>query len=139
LPNQKINVDQYLSEHTKELLQNAGQIATKYCRKEIQTEHLLYAISESEVILEIFKEFNLNTQDLKSYIEEFWSKNTKKAHACEKQVPQISSGVKNLFQLALRSTEELGHTYIGPEHLLLIACIEDETSLAGTPFLENMD
>jgi ATP-dependent Clp protease ATP-binding subunit ClpC len=130
LPSQEIEIDQYTSEHTKDLLQNAAQIASKFNRKEIQTEHLLYAISESEVILEIYKQFNINAQDLKNYIEEFYPKNVKQTKVCENQSLCISDEVKAVFQLAFNVAMELGHPYIGPEHLL-VALIEDERGLAG--------
>ena len=130
MPNQVVDIDQYLSEHTKELLQNASQTALKFNRKEVKTEHILYAISDSEVITEIYRQFNINSQDLKNYIEEFLPKSTKKPEACEKHPLRISDETKSVFQLAFNVARELGHTYIGPEHLL-VAFTEDEKGLAG--------
>lgn len=125
-----IDIDQYLSEHTKRLLQNASQTASKFNHLEVQTEHLLYAISDSEVIKEIYGQFNINTQDLKNYIEETLAKNLKKTEIIEPPTIRVSKLVKNVFQLAFKTARELGHTYIGPEHLL-ISFIEEETGLAG--------
>lgn len=130
MPNQVVDIDQYLSEHTKDLLQNASQIALKFYRKEVQTEHLLYAISDSEVITEIYRQFNISSQDLKNYIEEFLPKNIRKTEVCEKHPLLIPDETKNVFQLAFKVASELGHTYIGPEHLL-VAFAEDEKGLAG--------
>lgn len=125
-----MDIDQYLSEHTKDLLQTASQFALKFSRKEVQTEHLLFAISDSEVITEIFKQFNISSEDLKNYIEEFLPKSPKKVEVCEKLSLRISSEVKNVFQLAFRVAREFGHSYIGPEHLL-VAFLEDEVGLSG--------
>jgi ATP-dependent Clp protease ATP-binding subunit ClpC len=51
-----VDIDQYLSAHTKELLQEAAQTALKFKRDEVDTEHLLYAISNSDVVKEIYKQ-----------------------------------------------------------------------------------
>jgi len=130
LPSQVVDIDQYLSEHTKELLQNASQTTLKFNRKEVKTEHILYAISDCEVITEIYRQFNINSQDLKNYIEEFLPKSIKKTEVCEKHILRISDETKSVFQLAFNVARELGHTYIGPEHLL-VAFAEDEKGLAG--------
>ena len=130
MPSDGINIDQYLSEHTKDLLRDASKIASKFYSKEILTEHLLYVISDSEVIEEIYRQFNLSSEDLKNYIEEFLPKTLRKNEVSEKQSLQVSDELKNVFQLAFKIAGELGHTYIGPEHLL-VAFLDDETGLAG--------
>jgi len=75
LPNRVVDIDEYLSEHTKDLLHYSSEVASKWNRREVQTEHLLYAISDSEVIKEIYRQFKIKPQDLKNYIEEFFPKN----------------------------------------------------------------
>jgi len=64
-----VDIDQYLSTHTKELLQEAAQTSLKFKRDEVDTEHLLYAISNSDVVKEIYKQFKVNPDDIKNYIE----------------------------------------------------------------------
>ena len=64
-----LDIDQYLSANTKELIQEAGQAALKLKRNEVDTEHLLYALSGNDVVKEIFKQFKINEQDVKGYIE----------------------------------------------------------------------
>ncbi len=130
LPSQAIDIDQYISDHTKDLLQNASQTAYKFNRREIQTEHLLYAISDSEIIKEVYKQFNINTPDLKNYIEEFLPKSVKKAETCPSRQASISQTVKKVFQSAFKVAREFGHSYIGPEHVL-VSLIEEEMGLAG--------
>jgi len=127
---QVVNIDQYLSEHTKKLLQNASQAALKFNRKEVCTEHLLYAISDSEVVKEICRQFNINSEEMKNYIEDSNPKSSKKTQKNDEPVERISPAVKNVFQLAFKVASELGHSYIGPEHLL-VALIEEEHSFAG--------
>lgn len=120
-----IDVDQYLSEHTKELIQDAAKFALKMKRKEVDTEHLLYAISNSDVIKEIYKKFKIDPEDIKSYIEYNAPQGEKEIEDGEKVDLSISPRIKNVFEIAFQTAQEFGHGYIGPEHLL-IGLIEEE-------------
>ncbi len=125
-----LDIDQYLSAHTKELIQEAGQSAIKLKRNEVDTEHLLYALSGNDVIKEIFKQFKLNEQDVKGYIENNAPKGTEEAKKGDTVELSISPRIKNVMELAFRASQELGHSYIGPEHLLA-GLVEEEDGMAG--------
>ena len=130
-PNREaVDIDQYLSTHTKELLQEAAQITLKFKRNEIDTEHLLYAISDSDVVKEIYKQFKINPDDVKNYIEANAPKGTIEIKDGEAPQLYISPRIKNVFELAFQAAQQLGHSYIGPEHLL-IGLVEEEDGLAG--------
>ncbi|MGF3553862.1 MAG: Clp protease N-terminal domain-containing protein, partial [Thermoplasmatota archaeon] len=119
-----IDIDQYLSDHTKELVQDAAKFALKLNRKEVDTEHLLYAISNSDVIKEIYKQFKIDPEEIKNYIEYNAPKGVKEIN--EEQVDlSISPRIKKVFEIAFQISQELGHGYIGPEHLL-VGLIEEE-------------
>ncbi|MCW4045374.1 MAG: AAA family ATPase [Candidatus Bathyarchaeota archaeon] len=120
-----IDIDQYLSEHTKELIQDAAKFALKLNRKEVDTEHLLYAISNSDVIKEIYKQFKIDPEEIKGYIEYNAPKGGTEIEEGEKVELSISPRIKNVFEIAFQASQELGHGYIGPEHLL-IGLIEEE-------------
>jgi ATP-dependent Clp protease ATP-binding subunit ClpC len=122
-----IDIDQYFSEHTKELIQQAGRTALEFGRDEVDTEHLLYALTDSPVVQEIFRQFKIKTSDVKEYIETNSPKGTKKL---EEAKLTVSPRVKNVFEHAFNAARELGHGYIGPEHLL-IGLLEEEEGLAG--------
>lgn len=122
-----VDIDQFLSEHTKQLLQDAAQITLKFKRNDIDTEHLLYAISDSDVVKEIFKQFKINPEDIKNYIEANAPKGMGETAETELH---ISPRLKNVFELAFKAAHDLGHSYIGPEHLL-VGLVEEEDGLAG--------
>lgn len=124
-----IDIDQYFSEHTRELIQKAGQTALEFGRKEVDTEHLLYAITDSEVVKQILKQFKIKPEDIKGYIEYNSPKGQQKP---DKEIDQltVSPRVKNVLEKAFNSSRQLGHSYIGPEHLL-IGLIEEDEGLAG--------
>jgi ATP-dependent Clp protease ATP-binding subunit ClpC len=125
-----VEIDQYLSGHTKELIQDAAQLSLKFNRSEVDTEHLLYAISDSEVIKEIFKQFKIIPDDLKNYIEVNTPKGEGEVNRSERFQLNISPRIKNVFELAFQASQEFGHSYIGPEHLL-VGLIEEEDGMAG--------
>ncbi len=125
-----VDIDQYLSAHTKELLQNAAQTALRFKRDEVDTEHLLYAISESDVVKEIYKQLKVSPEEIKSYIEANAPKGKGEPKEGESAQLYISPRVKNAFELAFQAAQELGHSYIGPEHLL-VGLIEEEDGMAG--------
>lgn len=125
-----VDIDQYLSAHTKELVQEAAQTALKFKRNEVDTEHLLYAISNSDVVKEIYKQFKVNPDDIKNYIEANTPKGVREVKIDETTQLNISPRIKNVFELAFQAAQELGHSYVGPEHLL-VGLVEEEDGMAG--------
>ena len=73
-----VDISGYFSDQTKELIQEAGKKAVDFNRTEVDTEHLLSAIADSDVATEILRQFKLKPQDLKQYIEENAPKGDKK-------------------------------------------------------------
>jgi ATP-dependent Clp protease ATP-binding subunit ClpC len=125
-----VDIDQYLSEHTKELIQQAAQVAVEFGRVEVDTEHLLYAILSSDVITEIFRQIGISPDDIKTYIKTNAPKSKRAFKEGEKAELSISPRIKRVFELAFEAAQEMGHGYIGPEHLL-VGLIEEEDGMAG--------
>lgn len=124
------NIEEFISENTKEIIQQAAETAVKFGRREVDTEHLLYALSDSDVVQEIFKQFKLKSEDIKGYIEANAPKGEQKSTDEEKVEVTVSPRVKQVLEKAFSSSRQLGHSYIGPEHLLLGLLQEDE-GMAG--------
>ena len=122
-----VDLDKYLSSHAKELIQRAAAIARQqYGRREVDTEHLLQSLCDSDVVLEIFKQFKINAEDIKGFIEY----NAPKENHKDASDMDISPRLKKVLELAFQSSKELGHGYVGPEHLL-IGLAEEEDGMAG--------
>ncbi len=124
-----VDIDKYLSAHAKELIQDAAEATIKAGKKEVDTEHLLYAVVKSDVVREILKHFKIDTEEIRRFIDatDAKSSSTKKG-----DTPQltISPRIKRVLEIAFSSARELGHGYIGPEHLLL-GLISEEDGMAG--------
>ncbi len=122
-----IDIEKFLSSHAQELIQRAASIALhQFGRNEVDTEHMLYALLESAVVKEILRHFQINEQDIKGFIDYNAPKQSHKNAAAL----SISPRVKNVLELAFESAKQLGHGYIGPEHLL-IALAEEKDGIAG--------
>ncbi len=122
-----VDIGQYFSDHTKDLLQKAAAKAVALGRQAMDTEHLLYALTDSDVVNEIFKQFGIAAKEVKDYID-------KNAPTGEEQMDEnaeitVSPRVKNVLVNSFQISRELGHGYIGPEHLL-VALAQGE-GLAG--------
>ncbi len=122
-----VDISSYFSDQTKELIQEAGKKAVDFNRLEVDTEHLLSAIVESDVAAEILRQFKLKSEDLKLYIDENAPRGEKKLSGEIELSP--SPRLKDIFEKAFRISQELGHGYIGPEHLLI--ALSEEEGLAG--------
>jgi len=118
------------SEQTIELLQRAGEKAHELHRTELDTEHLLYVLADTDVGLALFKELKLSPDDIKSYLDQHAPHGVSPVEATTDRMT-ISPRLKKVFVHAFEASHELGHSYVGPEHLLIgLASVPD--SLAGT-------
>lgn len=125
-----VNIDSLISDHTKELIEQAAQTAVSFGRHEVDTEHLLYALADSNVAKEIFKQFKLSANDIKGYVEANAPKGKEEVPESGQVEITVSPRVKAVLENSLRVSQELGHGYIGPEHLL-VALANEEEGMAG--------
>jgi ATP-dependent Clp protease ATP-binding subunit ClpC len=122
-----VDVADYLSEQTKELLQRAAQLAAEWGKREVDTEHLLYVLADNEVAQAIFKQFRIAPQDIKTELEK--TSPHEKAAAEAREIG-VSPRVKSALVHAFEASRELGHSYVGQEHLL-IGLAEEQDGIAG--------
>ena len=66
---QAAGLEALLSDTAKDIIQEAGSVAHKFGRSEVDTEHLLYALADNDVIAEILKQYKLKPSDIKGYID----------------------------------------------------------------------
>lgn len=64
-----VDIAEYFSKQTTEYLQRAAQVAAEFGKREVDTEHLLYALADADVVQAVLKQFGLSPADLKQYIE----------------------------------------------------------------------
>jgi ATP-dependent Clp protease ATP-binding subunit ClpC len=112
-----------LSEHAKEILQSAAERAAQFGRREVDTEHLLYALTESDVVKTVLEQFKVSSDDLRQQLD----KESPRGDAGgESQEIGVTPRVKSALGRAFAASHELGHSYVGPEHLLIGLAEEGE-------------
>ncbi len=127
---ESVDIDEYLSEQAKELLQEAGQKAVEFGKDEVDTEHLLLALAGNEVVQAILKEVKVSPTDLSRQIEEEGPKGERKAPKGKTVHLGVSPRLKSALEHAFVASRELGHSYVGPEHLL-VGLSEEEDGFGG--------
>ncbi|HEY1610060.1 MAG TPA: AAA family ATPase [Paraburkholderia sp.] len=130
VPRESVDVTDAFSEQTMELLQRAAEKAHELQKTELDTEQVLYVLADMDVVQALFKELKLSADDIRRYIDEHAQKGKAEADAPVEKMT-ISPRLKKAFQYAFQASRELGHSYVGPEHVLIgLAAVPD--SIAGT-------
>ncbi|ACI18267.1 ATP-dependent Clp protease ATP-binding subunit [Dictyoglomus thermophilum] len=122
---ESIDLNDYLSNVSKDLLQQAAKKAIDFGKKQVGTEHLLYVLLDNDVVNEILKQFKISPQEIKAYIDNNAPKGGFKPEGEEVEV-DISPRLKSALERAFMAARDLEHNYIGPEHLLIGLAEEEE-------------
>ncbi|MGZ5133323.1 MAG: Clp protease N-terminal domain-containing protein, partial [Caldimonas sp.] len=125
-----VDLRSFLNEAAMDRLQAAAEKAVEFGKDEVDTEHLLLALIDNEVVHEILREFKLSAADLKANLEENAPRGDHKVAAGEAPQIGVSPRAKSALERALIASRELEHSYVGPEHIL-IGLVEEEDGFAG--------
>ena len=112
-----------LSEHAKEILHSAAERALQFGRREVDTEHLLFALTESDVVRTVLDQFKVSTDELRQQLEQ---ESPRGDAGDEAKEIGVTPRVKSALGRAFAASHELGHSYVGPEHLLIGLAEEGE-------------
>ena len=132
-PDSSLGERQYVdtfSEQAKAMLQKAAERTTKAGRREIDTEQLRYVLPDSDAVQAILKQFKVNPADLRAEIDRRATDEPGGKVSDDDEVG-VSPRVKSALNRAFTAAKEMGHSYVGPEHLL-IGLSEVPDSYAGT-------
>jgi len=130
VPRESVDATDAFSSQTLEILQRAGEKAHELNRSELDTEHLLYVLADTDVGMALLKELKLSADEIKGYIDQHAQRGTAQDQAPVDRM-SISPRLKKVFNSAFQASRDLGHSYVGPEHLLIgLASVPE--SIAGT-------
>ncbi|MAB10843.1 AAA family ATPase [Hyphomonas sp.] len=118
-----VNIIDRLSEQANNLLQDAARQAVEYGRSEVDTEHLLKALTGSDVVRTLLDQFKIDADDLGRYIDANSPKGEAKGDG---EDISVSPRIKDALNRAFVVSNEFGHSYVGPEHLLIGLAEEGE-------------
>lgn len=126
---ERVDISQYFSERAIGSIQTAAGTAIEYKSRNIDTERLLLGILKSDqVVQRVLKELGIDLVLLEGQIKEHIVEGES-----EVETPGLSPRAKQVLQLAFQEAMELGHNYIGGEHILLGLIAEGE-GLAAQQF-----
>src|SRR5256714_11022239 len=122
---ERVDVTQFFSDATRELLQRAAQTALEWGSLDVDTDHLLHAALRDDVVRHVLREIDADPDAIAAQVEEEADKAQRTDVA-----PSLSPDAKAALLAAYDESRELGSSYVGPEHVLL-ALARDDESQAG--------
>ncbi|MGZ6494129.1 MAG: Clp protease N-terminal domain-containing protein, partial [Actinomycetota bacterium] len=124
-PVEQVDVTQLFSDATRELLQRAAQTAVDWGSLDLDTDHLLYAAMDDDVVRHVLENAGADPKSVAAQIEDEAQKGKSTGVA-----PSLSPDAKRAILAAYDEARELGASYVGPEHIVL-AMARDEEGEAG--------
>jgi ATP-dependent Clp protease ATP-binding subunit ClpC len=122
---ERVDVTQFFSDATRELLQRAAQTALEWGSLDLDTDHLLYAALQDDVVRHVLDQIDADPEAISAQLEEEADKAERTDVA-----PSLSPDAKAALLAAYEESRELGSSYVGPEHVLL-ALARDPEMVAG--------
>src|SRR3954463_10492808 len=122
---ERVDVTQFFSDATRELLQRAAQTAVEWGNLDLDSEHLLYAALQDDVVRHVLGQIDADPEAIAAEIDEAADKASRTDVS-----PSLSPDAKAALLAAYDESRELGASYVGPEHVLL-ALARDNDSEAG--------
>src|SRR3954451_1730124 len=111
---ERVDVTQFFSDATRELLQRAAQTALEWGSLDLDTDHLLHAALRDDVVRHVLREIDADPEAIAAQVEE----EAEKAQRTD-VAPSLSPDAKAALLAAYDESRELGASYVGPEHVLL--------------------
>src|SRR5918911_1371607 len=108
-PRQRIDITQFLSEQARELVNAAARRAAETGSPDLDTDHLLWAMTEEEPTRQLIGRASADPAQLRA------------------EPPALTPAAKRALLDAHQISRALGSTYIGPEHLLFALAVNPDS------------
>ena len=122
---EQVDITQFFSDATRELLQRAAQLALEWGSLDLDTEHLLWAAMQDDLVAQIVRHADGDPAAIAAQVEDEAERGGRTDVA-----PSLSPEAKAALLRAYDEMRELNSSYLGPEHVLL-ALGRDTESDAG--------
>jgi len=119
---ERVDVTQFFSDATRELLQRAAQTAVEWGSLDLDSEHLLYAALQDDVVRHVLRQIDADAEAIAAEIEDEADKASRTDVS-----PSLAPDAKAALLAAYEESRELGSSYVGPEHVLLALARDDES------------
>ena len=119
---EQVDITQFFSDATTELLQRAAQQAVEWGNLDLTSEHLLYAALQDNVVRRVLEGADADADEIRAQIEEEAQRGGRTDVS-----PSLAPDAKRALLAAYDESRALGTSYIGPEHVLLALAADDES------------
>jgi ATP-dependent Clp protease ATP-binding subunit ClpC len=112
------------TKHARQVLQIAQEEATRLNHNYVGTEHLLLGLAkeESGLASRVLRELGTTSADVTRAVERMAPRNPRAPFS----KPTLTPRTKRVIEVAVEEARQMGHPYIGTEHLLLGLVQEEE-------------
>jgi ATP-dependent Clp protease ATP-binding subunit ClpC len=121
-PRQRIDITQFLSERARELVNTAARRAAETGSADLDTDHLLWAMTEEQATQHLLGRAGVNPGQLRQQLDGMPSRGEPRSDP-----PSLTPAAKRALLDAHQISRALGSTYIGPEHLLFALALNPES------------
>jgi ATP-dependent Clp protease ATP-binding subunit ClpC len=119
---ERVDVTQFFSDATRELLQRAAQTALEWGSLDLDTDHLLWAALRDDVVRHVLQQAGADPDAIAAQLEEEAERGERTDVA-----PSLAPDAKAALLAAYEESRELGSSYVGPEHVLLALARDTDT------------
>src|SRR6478736_2794875 len=121
---ESVDVTQFFSDATRELLQRAAQAALEWGSLDLESDHLLFGALQDNVVRHVLEQVGAEPDAIAAQLEE----EAEKADRTD-VAPSLAPDAKAALLAAYEESRELGASYVGPEHVLLALARDDESPM----------
>ncbi len=120
---ERVDVTQFFSDATRHLLQRAAQTAVEWGSLDLDSDHLLYAALQDDVVRHVLDQIDADPEAIAAQVKEEADQRERADVS-----PSLSPDAKAALLAAYEESRELGSSYVGPEHVLLALARDTETA-----------
>src|SRR3954462_12787421 len=121
-PRQRVDITQFLSEQARELVNAAARRAAEVGSPDLDTDHLLWAMTEEESTRQLIGRAGADPAQLRAELDGLPRRGEPRT-----ETPSLTPAAKRALLDAHQISRALGSTYIGPEHLLFALALNPDS------------
>jgi ATP-dependent Clp protease ATP-binding subunit ClpC len=121
-PRQRVDITQFLSEQARELVNAAARRGAEVGSADLDTDHLLWAMTEEESTRHLISRAGADPAQLRAELDSMPRRGEPRA-----ETPALTPAAKRALLDAHQISRALGSTYIGPEHLLFALAVNPDS------------
>ena len=114
-------VTQFFSDATRELLQRAAQTALEWGSLDVDSDRLLFAALQDDLVRHVLRQVEADAQAVRQ------DRGGGRARRADGRGAVAAADAKAALIAAYEESRELGHSYVGPEHVLLALARDTDT------------